>query len=251
MRRTKEFVHKGGFCLRILLGLSDETRMLLLRDVLENRDEHTACTLCNSGREVLQWVQKMACDVLILDSVLKEIDGHSVLNSFVQRPLWHCPYVLFVGETKQADGCLSREADSLAFLPMVDQVLKGPAPYFYEATRAKREERARKLLIQMNMPAHLSGTDYLACMIPLALSNPQYREQYKFALYPYAAKRFKVSPSSVERCVRHAIETTFSHGKLAAIEGLFGQSYDPEKGKPTNREFIAMCLIHLKEEYDI
>ena len=237
--------------MHILLGVTDEARALALRDALENRDENTACTLVTSGREVLMGIALKAYDVLILDSVLKETDGRAVLERMLKAPLCHCPYVVFIGQSGFCDACVKRDADTDVFLEAVDAVCALGAPYFYSATAEKREEQASALLERMNMPRRLKGRACLTRMIPLALANPKYRERYQFTLYPYAAKAFGCSADSVERCVRHAIEAAFGHGELAAIEGLFGLSYDPERGKPTNREFIAMCLVHLKEEYDL
>jgi two-component system response regulator (stage 0 sporulation protein A) len=51
----------------------------------------------------------------------------------------------------------------------------------------------------------------------------------------------------VERCIRHAIESTWSRGDMAALERLFGLSIDPDRGKPTNREFLAMIAQHLRQ----
>lgn len=237
--------------MRILLALTDRKKQIMLRDALENRDETTSCVFADSGPEVLHCLDEQAYDLLIIDSVLKEMEGAAVLKSMLVSPLWHCPYVFFIGETHHCDLQFPRSASIAAFLLAVDGLHGGAAPYFYCATKETREAAAGALLQKMNMPATLKGTSYLAMMIPLALANPKYRERYRYTLYPYAADSFHVNAASIERCVRHAIETTFSHGELAAIEGLFGQSYDPERGKPTNREFIAMCLIHLKEEYNL
>ena len=237
--------------MRILMALPDEKKRLTLRDALENRDENTTCTLVDSGPAALKHLDSQAYDALIIDSVLKEIDGAAVLESMLLNPIWYCPYVLFIGETRHSDASLSRSADTASFILAIDGLKNNAAPYFYRATKAVREAAAGALLQKMNMPLRLKGAVYLKTMIPLALANPKYRERYRFTLYPLAAEYFHVSAASVERCVRHAIETTFSHGELAAIEGLFGQSYDPERGKPTNREFIAMCVIHLKEEYTL
>ena len=39
---------------------------------------------------------------------------------------------------------------------------------------------------------------------------------------------------------RHAVEMTFSAGDVQAIYEIFGNTIDPQRGKPTNGEFIAL-----------
>ena len=58
-------------------------------------------------------------------------------------------------------------------------------------------------------------------------------------LYPYIAKEFGTTASRVERAMRHAIETAFERGSIETIQRLFGYTLSPEKGKPSNSEFIA------------
>ena len=58
-------------------------------------------------------------------------------------------------------------------------------------------------------------------------------------LYPIVARKCASTPSRVERAMRHAIATAFDRGSIDTIVGLFGYSLSPDKGAPTNSEFIA------------
>ena len=58
-------------------------------------------------------------------------------------------------------------------------------------------------------------------------------------LYPLIARRHGLTPAAVERSLRLCIEATWTRGDLAAIDRFFGSSVDPDRGKPTNREFIC------------
>ena len=44
----------------------------------------------------------------------------------------------------------------------------------------------------------------------------------------------------MERSLRLCVESVWTSGQLRSLERFFGHSVDPERGKPTNREFIAM-----------
>lgn len=240
---------KGGISLRVLLALSDEGRLVSLRNALEARDEHTVCALTSSGQDAFFLLTTQDFDLCLIDAVLKDVDGLTLLMDLYASPPWVCPYTLLIGQSSLADACCLRSDRDEALIGTLLSLFGRPQSRLYESCEAARQARTRALLDQIKMPPALKGRRYLEALIPLALAHLKYRENLKYTLYHYAAARFDVTGESVERCIRHAIETTFSHGALAAIERFFGQSYDPERGKPTNREFIAMALIHLKEDF--
>ena len=67
-------------------------------------------------------------------------------------------------------------------------------------------------------------------------------------LYPQIARKFKTTPSRVERAIRHAIEVAWGRGEQDAVESIFGYTISAAKGKPTNSEFIAMIADKLRLE---
>ena len=73
-------------------------------------------------------------------------------------------------------------------------------------------------------------------------------DYFKNRLYPEIAKKFKTTPSRVERAIRHAIEVAWSRGEQASVERIFGYTMSAAKGKPTNSEFIAMIADKLRLE---
>ena len=68
-------------------------------------------------------------------------------------------------------------------------------------------------------------------------------------LYPGIAKKFDMTPSRVERAIRHAIEVAWNRGKMDTIDELFGYTVSTGKGKPTNSEFIALIADKIRLEY--
>ncbi len=67
-------------------------------------------------------------------------------------------------------------------------------------------------------------------------------------LYPKIAQKFDVTPSRVERNIRHSIERACDLGLLVKDEVL-GLLVSENKSKPTNGEFISYVnyCINLKE----
>lgn len=67
-------------------------------------------------------------------------------------------------------------------------------------------------------------------------------------LYPAVAAAAGSTPSRVERAMRHAIETGFDRsGYSDEVLAIFGNTIDPNKGKPTVSEFVAALARHCRE----
>lgn len=60
-----------------------------------------------------------------------------------------------------------------------------------------------------------------------------------FGLYPQIAAKFDTTASRVERGIRHLIEVTWTRADMDIFCGYFGNTVSPDRGKPTNGEFIA------------
>ena len=98
---------------------------------------------------------------------------------------------------------------------------------------------ARGLLSAMTMPEHLRARRFLPDMAAMITVHPPLMEDLQSRLYPLTARRHGMTPAAVERSLRLAIESTWSGASLGALERFFGHSVDPERGKPTNREFLC------------
>lgn len=115
------------------------------------------------------------------------------------------------------------------------------------------EQIISKLLHELGVPAHIKGYQYLRLAIQLSVEDMQNLHSITKVLYPSIAEAFHTTPSRVERAIRHAVEVSFSRGKMETLEEIFGYSVNTLKGKPTNSEFIAMLAdqIRLKQRTQI
>lgn len=106
--------------------------------------------------------------------------------------------------------------------------------------------RVTNLIQQIGIPAHIKGYHYVRKAIVMTTESPEMMEYVTKRLYPEVAKIYNTTSSRVERAIRHAIEVAWARGNLTYIRNLFGCTIDPEKGKPTNAEFIAMLSDKLR-----
>ena len=107
------------------------------------------------------------------------------------------------------------------------------------------------ILKRMGFSAALHGYKYSRYAILLAIKNPTIIHQITTELYPAIADHFKVSASSVERCIRNSIESAWLRGDNEFNYDLFQYSIDANRGKPTNSEFISVITEYFLLKYSM
>ena len=76
----------------------------------------------------------------------------------------------------------------------------------------------------------------------------KYGGQCKFCdIFEEIAQNNNTTAYAVERAIRTAIEKAWQYGDLQKMYALFGNSINPEKGKPSNAEFIAGIAMQLSD----
>ena len=101
------------------------------------------------------------------------------------------------------------------------------------------EYLVRRILLEMGTPDHLVGHPYVVEAVLMAVENRYYINNITFGLYPQIAAKFDTTASRVERGIRHLIEVTWTRGDMDVLCRYFGNTVSPDRGKPTNGEFIA------------
>ena len=104
------------------------------------------------------------------------------------------------------------------------------------------------IIHEVGVPAHIKGYQYLRDGIMMVVDDIEIINQITKQLYPDLAKKYKTTPSRVERAIRHAIEVAWGRGQIDTVNNIFGYTISSNKGKPTNSEFIAMIADKLRLE---
>ena len=110
------------------------------------------------------------------------------------------------------------------------------------------EELVRRILLDLGAPEHLLGHPYVVQAVLLVVHDRMYINNITFGLYPQLAARFDTTAARVERAIRHLIEVTWSRGDVEVLARYFGKTVSPEKGKPTNGEFVARLANIVKQQ---
>lgn len=107
-----------------------------------------------------------------------------------------------------------------------------------------------EILKEIGIPFHILGFKYIQDAVLIVKKDPYKMNKFTWIVYQEIADKYESSPNRVERAIRHAIEKAFTNGNYEEINKYFGNSYGKDKGKPTNKEFIAMLIELIKEDID-
>lgn len=105
-----------------------------------------------------------------------------------------------------------------------------------------------EILMQLGFRPHRLGTQQLIRAMGIVVRDERVLSDLKHCLYPVVAEEFSTTWQSVERNLRYAIETVWTQGNLEEIQRMFGLTVEAERGKPTNKAFLAQLAEHIRLE---
>ena len=109
------------------------------------------------------------------------------------------------------------------------------------------ETITRSIFLEIGVPEHLRGYEPAIYAITLIVKDRKYLDNVTHLLYPAVAKEFDNTKSGIERCIRSCVEHAWQRGNIEVLTRYFGYSTNPERGKPTNSEFLARIANVVKQ----
>lgn len=103
-------------------------------------------------------------------------------------------------------------------------------------------------LKEVGVPAGLSGHECLSVALVKSLQDPTILKGVTKRLYKEVALETNSTASRVERVMRSSIETAFNRCSYEILNREFGSCINPDKGKPTNVEFISALSKNIAME---
>jgi two-component system response regulator (stage 0 sporulation protein A) len=110
------------------------------------------------------------------------------------------------------------------------------------------EDIIADVLKDFGISSNYTGHRYLRRAIELGIRDPSYVKYGNVTtkLYPTLAKEYGLHWVAVERTIRHAINSGFRRGDIDTITKMVGWTVNPDKGTPTNSEFLCACVAETK-----
>lgn len=236
---------------RIMLVDDNKDFIKEVREFFAGQEKYEIVGEAYEGVSALSKFAELKPDVMLLDLVMPQMDGFSVLERVVKDNA----KIIVVSALSQ-DAFVSKAtalgADYYMMKPVslsnlkerIDEVVAPKSVKAAPATRLVRnttmDEKITNIFITVGIPAHIKGYQFLREAIKMAIDNPEIINSITKRLYPEVAEKFDTSPSKVERAIRHAIEVAWNRGKIENINSLFGVRVYNHNEKPTNGEFIAL-----------
>ncbi len=239
-----QIYNKGGN-----FQVKDKLSILVADDNVDFANTLTTCIdkeegmevigIAQDGMEAVNMINNTKPDVAILDVIMPHLDGLGVLEKIKEsdmdkKPL--CIVLSAVGQDKITTRAIELGAQYYVVKPFdINLLIKRikelkfykptsfksigvskdfKAPYIDIVPEKRKEAENLEALVtniihEIGVPAHIKGYQYLREAIMMVVNDIDIINQITKQLYPEIAKRFKTTPSRVERAIRHAIEVAW------------------------------------------
>ena len=245
-----------------VLMIDDNIELVkMVKEYFKDNKEIEVTLTANDGVEGLNLIENNQdeYDVIVLDLIMPNKDGMSVLKDMRERKLDKKVIVLTSFNTQE----VIREASELGISYFIlkpfelteleKRILECSSKNDYDKKTIDKKYNnlhvsITKVLHELGVPSHIKGYQYIREGITVLYEHPEVIGGITKELYPDIAEKFDTTVSRVERAIRHAIEVSWNRGNWQLMEDIFGHSVDIDKAKPTNSEFIAMIADKLRLE---
>lgn len=254
--------------IRVLIADDDREFREILGEHLTEGKRVALVGSYGTGKGLAEEICEKEPDVVVLDLMLPDVDGLTVLRSVNEQMQGKMPMIIVVSgfaSTETTAVCSELGVSFYLRKPvdlqsLTERIRKygGQKRTFGKTTAVRMpdrsleiEMRVTNIIHQIGVPAHIKGYQYLREAIIMTIHDMDSINAITKILYPTVAKKFKTTPSRVERAIRHAIEVAWDRGDVDILQEYFGFTVSGTKGKPTNSEFISMVADRLRLELKI
>jgi two-component system response regulator (stage 0 sporulation protein A) len=89
-----------------------------------------------------------------------------------------------------------------------------------------------------------SGYRYLNAILDMLLHGERVYPLNKYG-YITVGRKYNKTPEVIDKNIQNSIANVWLKGNTMRLEKEFGETIDPLKGKPTNKQFIATVMEKL------
>ena len=110
----------------------------------------------------------------------------------------------------------------------------------------KLRQKIKELLLQLGITPDLGG---FACLVEAILLWIQIdvtqKPRISKEIYPVVGEKLGITPSNVERRIRHCCESLGKHVSMLRVVEILGVAPDAKSYCYTNSQFIALCALKI------
>ena len=241
---------------QVLIADADFVFAKELSRALEESGEFQVMDIALNGKQAVRMVEERQPDVLVMDILLPELDGLSVLEAISSV----APLPIIIATSAFLSNYVTVAAMSLG----VRHIIKKPCDAVSVTASVERACRIlprsgigydRRSLIantlhDVGIPANIKGYSYLIDALELAIANPEATFSMTQSIYVPIAQQHGVKPEQVSRAIKRAIDIAWDRGDLDTLQSYFGYTVSNTKGMPANGEFVAIIGETLRFQLD-
>ena len=238
---------------QVLVADADEQFRNELVETLGAFEEFEVVGVAADGQEALQMASENRPDIIILDLLLPQYDGISVLDLISVR-YTDCKvfvatgfisnYVISALAARRVSALLKKPCTAQCVVDRINETLQQSDVPIEERVPDLQQE-ITKMIHDIGVPAHIKGYRYLREAIKLAAEDMDRINNITECIYKPIALSNGSTPKRVRCAIRSAIEIAWDRGDLDILQSFFGYTVSNTKGKPTNSEFIALLADKL------
>ena len=231
---------------QVLIADADFVFAKELSRALEEIGEFQVMDIALNGKQAVRMVEERHPDALVMDILLPELDGLSVLEAISSV----VPPPIVIATSAFISNYVTVSVMNLG----VRQLIKKPCDAESVAASVERAcrilprkgpEHDRRCLIantlhDVGIPANIKGYSYLIDALELAVANPEAAFSMTQSIYVPIARQHGVQPEQVSRAIKRAIDIAWDRGDLDTLQSYFGYTVSNTRGMPTNGEFVAI-----------
>ena len=238
---------------QVLIADADEQFGNELVAALKDSEEFEVIGVATDGEEALQIASENRPDIIILDLLLPQYDGISVLDLISVRYA-NCKvfvatgfisnYIISALAARRVSALLKKPCTAQCIVDRINETLKH-SDLPIEEKLPSLNQQITEMIHDIGVPANIKGYRYLREAIKLAAEDMDRINNMTECIYKPIALADNSTPKRVRTAIMRAIEIAWDRGDLNTLQNFFGYTVSNIKGKPTNSEFIALLADKL------
>lgn len=199
---------------------------------------------CADGEQALELARELRPDVLVIDLLLAEVDGLTILKRLQEQGIrprtivtgrYFSNFITAALERYQVDDLVMKPCTVAGITDRVAQVLaqEETAPVLeqdpYDAITA--------VLVELGAPTSQQGFRFLRSGVIRMMADPS--QQLTKSLYPAIAAEFGTSKENVEKGLRTTVTTAWTKRRDSVWRTYFPPAPNGQIPKPTAGQFLA------------
>ncbi len=210
---------------------------------------------CGTGTQALEQLHSFRPDILVVDLMLPEIDGISLLHraaeadlhpAVLATSLFTSPYVTAALARLEVDYVLPKPCNIDSMVCHIRDMASQLRPM--TITQADLQSASVNLLLALGFSTKLDGFGYLQAALPLFAQDPE--QAITKELYTAVGKLYHKDARQVERSIRNAIEIAWRNRVEENWANFLPCGPGGRVPKPTNGYFISLMATYLANQME-